>query len=177
MGFKIVNLAQTASILIDQLDPQQIFDLINCYASDYTAEDIECRKPDHDGLIIMNYPIITKEVVQQFYEQLDLFRETVKDIIVGNYHIGHIVGATDGTWVWGRNDLSTIADIQYWVFFIIKRDFAEEGTWLYTLTEGNVDALQSFIYSAVQLFIQANDHGDTATALNNIRTQYPFIQD
>lgn len=175
MGFKIIPDDNPPPITINDLTPDMIFELINCYALDYDPSDVECRVPAHDGVVPMNYPIINKEVVKEFYEQLDIFTTVVRDVIIGNYHTGLVVDPNSFLWKWGTTP-ATPEDLKYWVFFVIKRDFNEQGTWLYTLTEGDVSALQSFIYSAVDLFLQANDHGDYNLVVSKIKAAYPFTQ-
>jgi hypothetical protein len=205
VGFRIITTPESISIDINSLTPQMLSDLITCFAYDIVPEDVECRYLIKERVgLEMNYPIIDKSVISKFYELLDELADCIRDIIIGNYHTGSKVvvinpvdnqwyyinssGEFNGlatqddinAWVWGKpidsiND--NINTLEYWVNFVVKRDFYEEGTWMFTYSQGDFSSITPFINNCVYLFINANDNGTFKDAIINIQQQFPFIQE
>lgn len=181
MGFRIVTLAEVPAISVDSFTSQMIGDLITFYAMDMPSENVECRVPAHLGIAVMNYPILSRNLIDDFYHQLDILNEVIRDIIIGDYHIDSVFDPTGNYSIWGE-PIQDLADLKFWTFEICKRDFNEQGEWLYTISQGDFETLRPFFDQCVDLFIANNDHGsfDEAVAnvrLANINSDNPFSHD
>jgi len=174
MSFKVINLEPTPPMDITDLTSEMISDLLICYAMDVSPEDVECRHMLTERTSLTpTYPIIPKDIVSVFYGQLDIVKQTIIDIIIGNYHTGLYSDNRDGLWLWGNTPL-TVTSLKDWLFFICKRDFNEAGTWIYEISQGDFQSLRPFFDAGVDLFLEANDHGDYDTVVDYIKEQYPF---
>ena len=153
MSFNLNINNKIEEISIDTLTFEMINDLIICYANDIAIEDIEIRyllKERTD--INPQYPIIRKEVISQFYEQLELVKTGIFNIIKGNYHIGDDFHQ-------GTTPL-TIQELKDILFIIIVRDFYEENSWIYNFTKNDFNILRPFSDKIVDLVILYSTNND-----------------
>lgn len=181
MGFNLVNIEQSASITIDTLTEVMMQDLITCYAADIPSVDVEARHmlTERTGLS-PTYSIIPKGVVDEFYFQLDMVKQVIIDIVIGNYHTG-ITVPEDITietedWQWG-NTPANVDELKNTLFFIISRDFHEQGTWIYDFTNGDFEILRPFLNAIVDLSIGYTSGGDFNTFVTLVKNANPFTQD
>lgn len=179
MGFNLIKQEETIQITIDSLTSEMMQDLIACYAADIPSCDVEARYLLERADINPTYPIIPKDVVDLFYGQLDIVKNVIIDIIIGNWHTGSIVpdDITIETedWQWGNtpDNKQELKDI---LFFIISRDFNEAGTWIYDFTQGNFEYIRPFLDLIVDLSIAHTDGGDYNDCVTLIKENYPFTQ-
>lgn len=181
MGFNLVNIAQPVSITIDTLTVEMLQDLITCYAADIPSEDVEARYllTERTGLT-PTYPVIPRDVVDQLYFQLDAVKQVIIDIVIGNYHTGVVVPEDTTTetpdWEWGNTPL-TVDELKETLFFIINRDFHEQGTWIYDFTDGDFETLRPFLNAIVDLSIAYTSDNDFDVFVNLVKSANPFTQD
>ena len=85
MGFNLLQKQEQANITINNLTSQMMIDLIACYGADIPSSDVESRYllAERAG-VKPKYPIISKDVVEEFYQQLDMVKGCIKDVIIGN---------------------------------------------------------------------------------------------
>jgi len=171
MGFQILNLQQpTPPLTITGLTQQMISDLITCYQYNIDPIDVEARyninsRLPHGQSLIMNYPIISKDIVKQFYGQLDDFVWCVISVINGDYYVS---GSTTILGSLPQN----ILDVQNDVFQVISRDFFNAESWIFQYAEGDFGALRTFSDQCISMFFQSNG-GDFTTVSNAVIAAYP----
>jgi hypothetical protein len=176
MGFNLVKQQEQVNITINDLSGQMMQDLIICYSVDIPPGDVEARYllKERAG-IEPDYPIIPANVISEFYIQLDIVKQTIIDIIVGNYHTGLYVDNRDGLWIWG-NTPTGVTELKQTLFFIISRDFNENGNWIYQYTQGNFEVLRPFLDAVVDLSLTYTTGYDYSLFVDLIKTNYPFVQ-
>jgi hypothetical protein len=163
MGFQIVNIpSPSAAIDINSLSPDMISDLMICYANNVDPVDFEARYNLPKNLLL-NYPIINRTVVSEFYSELDSFVKGLIAVIQGNFYVS---GATMGS------QPTCMTDVQNNMNLIIQRDFYLHNTWLYSYSQGDFSALEPFILNGINMFFAANG-GDFNTVCSAVLAAYP----
>jgi hypothetical protein len=198
MSFNLIKPKDPIIIDINSLTPQMIQDLITFYSYDIDPFDVQMNSGIFEKTgIVIDYYRIEKDVVKNFYDQLDGLKSCVIDVVVGNYHTGlkalifsenewHYInknGTTNGlalqedidAWIWGETPL-TIESLIEWTFFVIKRDFFSEEEWIYTYSEGDFDQIKPFIEFTIYLMLYVTTGGDYDLLVNLIKENYPFTQ-
>ena len=170
MGFNLTPKQENVTITINDLSSQMISDLITCYAADIPEEDVECRHllTQRTGLN-PTYPIISKEVVQTFYDELYLVKMCIQDVIVCNYHLG--VEGT-GDWVQGTTP-TTVQSLKDTVFIIIAREFVNYGaSWIFQYAQGDFNNLKPFSDAIVDQCIYFTSRGDYNNFVTLVKANY-----
>lgn len=170
MGFNLVNKNNSVVITINSLTSEMIHDLIKCYAYDIPSCDVEARYMlEQRAGIKPNYPIISSNVVDEFYTQLGIVTNGIIAIINGWYHYGTSPDNID--WLKGNTPL-TSDELKDTLFFITKRDFYETSSWIYEFTIGNFDYIKPFLIAVTDLSIKCTANGDYNTFVNLIKENY-----
>lgn len=176
-GFNLVEEKEQVSVTIDTLTAEMIGDLIICYAAKIEPSDVESRYrlKERTG-IVPTYPIIPRDVVEMFYTQIDTVRNTIIDVVIGKFHIGNVpadITIETGTWVWGVAP-TTVQELKDSLFYIISRDFSEQGTWIYDFVQGNFEVLRPFLNNVVDLSIHYTAESNFENFAILIKNKYPF---
>jgi len=168
MGFNLVPKQDQVNITINNLTPKMMSDLIRCYAADVSPENFESRFMIPQG-IFMDYPIVPKQVVEEFYQQLDMVKGCIKDVIICNYHTG-----IEGTDSWIQGTLPTdIQDLKDTVFMIIIREFENySAEWIYAYTQGDFNNMKPFVDAIVDACVMYTSGGDFNTFVTLIQEHY-----
>jgi hypothetical protein len=180
MGFNLIKQEEQVLITINSLTGQMMQDLITCYAADIPSNDIEAKYllTERTG-IIPNYPTIPASVIDEFYLQLDMVKSVIIDLIVGNWHTGNVVPQDQITltpdWQWGYTPVDS-QELKDKLFWIVQRDFHEQGIWIYDYTHGDFTVLRPFLNAIVDLSIGYTSGGDYNVFVNLIKSNYPFTQ-
>ena len=174
MGFNLNREVQTVSIDINSLTPEMMNNLMVFYSVDIPAEDVESgfRITERCG-IKTTYPIISKEVVQQFYDQLDMVVQGIVNIVNGNYHTGQYEDNRDGLWLWG-NSPTTVQELKDTLCMVTERDFFTETDWIYSFTAGDFNYVKPFLIAIVDLTIGYTTYGDYNNFVQLVQEVYPF---
>lgn len=162
MGFQIVNITTLPPpITINSLTPDMINDLIVCYANNIDPLNVQARYNLPKGLLL-DYPIIGADVVQEFYDQLYDLTWGIVAVITDTYTISGSTGPAP----------HSITDVQNYCFELIENVFFTQESWLYTYSNGNFNAIKPFITQCINIFFQVNG-GDFATVSAAVIAAYP----
>jgi len=170
MGFNLTPKQENVTITINDLSSQMISDLITCYAADIPEEDVECRHllTQRTGLN-PTYPIISKDVVRTFYDELDLVKMCIQDVIVCNYHLGQ---EGQSNWIQGTTP-TNVQDLKDTVFIIIAREFTNYGaSWIFQYAQGDFNNLKPFSYAIVDECIFFTSCGNYTNFVALVKANY-----
>ena len=169
MKFNLVQPIQE-SITINSLTIQMISDLILCWGADIPAEDVEARYLIKERVNVeMNYQIISKSVIDEFYSQVEMVKDGIIAIVKGYYHTGLKEGDPD--WIRGVTPTG-VTELKDTLYMVVQRDYYESSTWIYTITEDDFEAIKPFLDSIVDLCIQYTAGGDYSVFVNLIESNY-----
>lgn len=180
LGFNLVEDNSSSPITIETLSLEMMFDLIKCFSAKIQPEDVEARyKLDRANINEINYGIIPKNVIELFYYQLQAVKLAIIDIVIGNFHIGNVpedITIETEDWIWGIPP-TNVNELKETLYYIVSRDFYEQGSWVYAITEGDFESLKPFLDAVVDYSIMFTNDGDYNSFSNLIKNKFPFIQD